>query len=472
MAISSIPSYPDNTRRVVLVDFDWDDADLVPELLSHRGLSVRLVAGADAEDPGVRLAELCGLPRTLDLADLTREIFDLALVSGRSPRRGQVEGLLLALGTPSFTPQEFIADRDAPAETAPVAETALQIQAAVLEAALDIQTIEAFVDLALTELPTHNSTAPATPETGSPETSATPTEPASEPAPIRIEGFGDRPLPSPSPATRLGTVPDLEDRVGIEAVLLRLMTETDTARAEVHIAGPGPLALAVEAGPADPLLAGLVGRAESLDSPQVVAAACGPAAGVAWGAWPFRTAGRRGVIAAAGVATGRWTVWASAAGEMIEAWSRRELEQSAPAFPMVPTPQAGWLEPADFWLRLELAVERHRRDGLRFALHRLDFPISAVAVDLFARRLPGHLRDTDTICRPSAQRVLLLTAAPQARFPYLRGRLAALWQEAWAETGNERPIPGMADERREMTSPEDVESFLAQARVWLGPEAV
>jgi len=81
-------------RRLLLVDFDWQDADLMPELLQHPGVSVRLVAGAQFDDAGIRLAELCGLPRTVDLADLTREIFDLALVSERSPRRTQIEGLL------------------------------------------------------------------------------------------------------------------------------------------------------------------------------------------------------------------------------------------------------------------------------------------------------------------------------------------------------------------------------------------
>src|SRR5262245_8336387 len=82
----------ENNRRIVLVDFDWEDADLIPQLLQKPGISVRLVAGSRSEDAGVRLAELCGLPRTIDLADLTREIFDLALVSERSPRRTQIEG--------------------------------------------------------------------------------------------------------------------------------------------------------------------------------------------------------------------------------------------------------------------------------------------------------------------------------------------------------------------------------------------
>src|SRR5262245_48997392 len=118
-------------RRLLLVDFDWQDADLMPELLQHPGVSVRLVAGAQYDDAGIRLAELCGLPRTVDLADLTREIFDLALVSERSPRRTQIEGLLLALGTPSLTPQLFMAD-DSDADTTPGVEAPLELHPAAL----------------------------------------------------------------------------------------------------------------------------------------------------------------------------------------------------------------------------------------------------------------------------------------------------------------------------------------------------
>ena len=96
------------SRRVVLIDFDWHDADLLPALLHHPGIRVRLVAGEKAEDPGLRAAGLCGVPSTLELADLTREIFDLALIGEHSPRRHQVERLFTALGTPVASPQSFL----------------------------------------------------------------------------------------------------------------------------------------------------------------------------------------------------------------------------------------------------------------------------------------------------------------------------------------------------------------------------
>ena len=108
MATLTNSAHTETMRRVVLIDFDWQDADLLPRLLRQPGLSVRLVAGERPDDPGLRVAELCGLPRTLDLADLTREIFDLALVSERSARRTQIEGLLLALGTPCASPRGLL----------------------------------------------------------------------------------------------------------------------------------------------------------------------------------------------------------------------------------------------------------------------------------------------------------------------------------------------------------------------------
>src|SRR5262245_28595168 len=106
-------------RRMVLIDFDWQDADLLPRLLQRPGVSVRLVAGERTEDAGLRMAEVCGLPRTLDLADLTREIFDMALVSDRSVRRARVQSLLEALRTPCLSPQEFLEREEARAEPTP-----------------------------------------------------------------------------------------------------------------------------------------------------------------------------------------------------------------------------------------------------------------------------------------------------------------------------------------------------------------
>jgi hypothetical protein len=111
-------------RRIVLIDFDWQDADLLPRLLQQPGVLVRLVAGERTEDAGLRMAEICGLPRTLDLADLTREIFDLALLSSRSLRLARVQSLLEALRTPCLSPREFLESEEKPAGKLPAPQAA------------------------------------------------------------------------------------------------------------------------------------------------------------------------------------------------------------------------------------------------------------------------------------------------------------------------------------------------------------
>src|SRR5262249_40174440 len=138
-------------RRLLLVDFDWRDADSLPELFRSPGVSVRLVAGDGPQDPGVRVAELCGIPRTVDLADLTREIFDLALVGERSSRRTQPESLLVALGTPCLTPEESLPGAAAGSGSGPGIDAPLALHAAALEQSL-AGPIEALVDRALPDL--------------------------------------------------------------------------------------------------------------------------------------------------------------------------------------------------------------------------------------------------------------------------------------------------------------------------------
>ena len=435
--VSSRAAERGELRRLVLVDFDWEDADLVPELLHKPGVSVRLMAGERAEDAGIQLAALCGLPRTLDLADLTREIFDLALVSVRSPRRTHVEGLLQAMGTPTRTPQDFLAGvPDVSGYTLDM-ETALRLHAALLDAALG----------------------------------GTVADPGGAPGPIVPAMAGAAPATDesvPEPACGVAEVPGLSDRAGLEAMLSRLMSETGAGRAELRIAGEDGPRPPLELGGADPLLAGLIALAEREEEVQVVSRMGEEGAGEAWGAWPFRTARHRGVIAAGTIHPRHGQRWRLAVAEMRAAWDEQDRARAEAGRPLAPAAEAGWLAPEEFLRRLEQAVERHRRDGLRFALHRLDLPMSAAAADVFAERLPGHLRGPDAICRPTPQRTLMLSATPKDRFPYLHGRLSALWQESWLAAGNERPIPGLLDERVEMTREAEVAGFLSQGRSWLG----
>jgi len=430
-----------NARRVVLIDFDWEDADLVPALLRHPQVAVRLVAGAQHDQPGLRLAEICGLPRTVDLADLTREIFDVALVSERSPRRTQIESLLLALGTPSQSPQGFLREQPDDPDVTPAIEAPLALHAAAFENALGGEDFNALVEQALPDLTDEAPTAP-------------------QPVKTSVQGIW--------PVSTLDDFPSNEDRKALEDALRHIMADTGARIAELHAGRADGLERVVHMGPEDPLLRGLVDLAREANAPQVVARMNGPMQGKLWAAWPFRTTQHRGVLAAAAIDPGRGVnPWLQMVDDLRNTWDRHDRALSAPAFPMIPEPAAGWLEPAEFRSRLELAVERHRRDGLRFAVHRLVFPGEVAPMQQLAEALPQQLRDTDCLCRPLAHEVLLLTAGPAAGFGHLRRRLLALWDRVWRSTDATGPAPPLRSECVEMSAGSEADAFLATVTRWM-----
>jgi hypothetical protein len=160
--LSQDPAVP-SVRRLLLIDFDWRDADWLPELFRSPGASVRLVVGDGPQDPGVRMAEMCDLPRTLDLADLTREIFDLALVGEHSSRRTQLESLLVALGTPCMTPEQYLRGPAATDTSIPGVDAPLALHAAAMEQSLAGSAsgaLEAMVESALPDLAESTPLAP------------------------------------------------------------------------------------------------------------------------------------------------------------------------------------------------------------------------------------------------------------------------------------------------------------------------
>jgi hypothetical protein len=436
----TVISTESTTRRVVLIDFDWQDADLLPRLLKQPRVAVRLVAGARSDEAGLRVAEICGLPRTVDLADLTREIFDLALVSERSPRRTQVESLLLALGTPSQSPQSFLGDAKGVATQTPAIEAPLALHAAAFETALSGQDFEEIVEQALPDL---SSDAPTAPQ------------------PVRPSG-------ARLPIVSLDDFPSNEDRRALEHALTGLMENTGASIAELHAGKNDGMTRVVHMGPEDPLLTGLVDVARELNTPQMVARLNGPLQGKIWGAWPFRTTQHRGVLAAAAIDPDRGVnSWLRMVEDLRSTWDQRDRELAAPAFPMVPEPEAGWLDPAAFHDRLELAVERHKRDGMRFAVHRLMFVDLPDAMRILTERLPAQLRDTDSLCRPQPTEVLLLTAGTLAAFANLRRRLLGLWEQAWREAGATGPTAPIRNEVIEIAAGADVEAFLSTVSRWL-----
>lgn len=428
-------------RRLALIDFDWHDADLLPELLRRPGVAVRLVAGERTHDPGVRVAELCGLPRTLDLADLTREIFDVVLVGERSSRRTQLESLLLALGTPCQTPQQFLKGENGTQEVKPGIEAPLALHAATFEHTIGGGDFDRLIEQALPDLG---------------------------------EGAPTRPTPvAPTTVRRmviasLDDFPSPEDRSRLEEALKGLVFDTGAGTAELHTGDGDRLRLVAQVGPEDRLLQGLVALASELGTPQVVTRLVEPNKGKAWGAWPFRTTQRRGVLAAAAIdpASG-WTEWQRMVEELRTNWDEEDRDHAGAAFPFTPLRTTGWLELEDFRARIELALERHRRDRLRFELHRFDFPDAGAPVESMCGWLPGQLRDTDCLCRPSPRCVLLLHAGPAEGYAALRRRLLSLWDTAWRDGGMPPPAAAIVDQHVVMAGPEDAEAFLAAAGVWL-----
>jgi hypothetical protein len=441
MATHTTETVNANPKRVVLVDFDWADADLMPELLRRPGVAVRLVAGHHAQDPGLRVAEMCGLPRTLDLADLTREIFDIALVGESSSRRTQLESLLLALGTPCQTPQEFLrGPGDGPAQP-PAIEAPLALHAAALEHTLGGGDFDALVEQALPDL---GADAPVTPPPV-----AVPHHPR-----ILITSFED--------------FPSHEARAHLEEALKNLVQRSGAGTAELHAGDSASLLLLAQVGPEDKLLRGLVDLANELGTPQVVTRLSEPGLGKAWGAWPFRTTQRRGVLAAASIDPQQGlSEWQKMVDELRTSWDEQDRERAGASFPFTPMRAAGWLSDEEFGARIELALERNRHDRMRFELHRLDFPDAPAAVESLCGWLPGQIRDTDCICRPAPGSVLMLNAGPAEGFVYLRRRLLALWDTAWRDSGAAPPAPALVDQHVAMAGPEDAEAFLAAAGAWL-----
>jgi hypothetical protein len=437
------PAVP-NVRRLLIIDFDWRDADWLPELFRSPGVSVRLVVGEGPQDPGVRVAELCGLPRTVDLADLTREIFDLALVGERSSRRTQLESLLVAFGTPCMTPEEYLRGPAAADASLPGVDAPLALHAAAMEQSLAGSASGALDDLVERALPDLSET--------------TPLEPRTVPEPAE---------PKHAVAS-LVDFPSREARGQLEDALKALVSTTGAGTAEVHSGDRARLKLLAQVGPDDRLLKGLVDVANDMGTPQLVTRLNDPGKGRTWAAWPFRTLQRRGVLAGASIESGAGLEkWRRVLEELRATWDREDRERSVASYPLLPVREQRWLEAGEFRTRVGLAVERHRVDGLRFELHRLEFPGPLEAWARFCELVPGQLRDMDGLSRPFAGFVVLLVAGEADTFARLRRRLLTVWESAWQLAKLDPPAPAFVDRSVGLAGQEDAEAFQSAADVWL-----
>lgn len=442
--MSSLPHEPVTpvTRRLLLLDLDWQDADRLPGILNQPGVSVRLVAGQSAHDPGLRMAELCDLPRTLDLADLTREIFDVALVGERSPRRAQLETLLSALGTPTMTPDQFLFGAFAPLTNEdPLVAPAPPSWPVPASEPPHASGVDDLIDEALPEL--------AEPVVTAPITKVMPAGPR-----IRIATLEDFPSP--------------EVRSELEDALKHLVSMTGAGSAELHAGDRHQITLVAQAGPEDRLLRGLIDLANEMGTPQVVTRQSDPGRGLTWAAWPFQTLQRRGVLAGAAIdAEHGLSSWQAMISDLRDTWDREDRERSAVAYPMTPIRPGGWLDPDAFRMRVDLAIERNRHDGLRFELHRLEFPEAHAALVGLSEVLPLQLRDCDALCRPFPQVICLLMAGEPGQFAAVQRRLVQAWEQAWSQAGLHGPTMPFVDRHVALHGPEDRDAVRTAADVWL-----
>jgi hypothetical protein len=171
------------------------------------------------------VAELCGLPRTVDLADLTREIFDLALVGERSERRTQIEGLLQALGTPCATPQYYLSGREDGGGCGPAIEAPLAMHAAAFEEALGGEDFDAIMERTLPDM---GDAAPTAPQ---------PVRPTARPG-VLVRSLDDFPSP--------------DDRLRLKDALADMVTSTGADHAQLHAGKAGQFELLAQVGPDDP----------------------------------------------------------------------------------------------------------------------------------------------------------------------------------------------------------------------------
>ena len=207
-------------------------------------------------------------------------------------------------------------------------------------------------------------------------------------------------------------------------------------------------------GPEDPLLRTLARLALDLETPQVVAPV-GNGPPRIWGAWPFRAEGRRGVVAASGIAgDGARVDWSAGRASCAISGRGRRNERVA----ATTAASRGWLEIDDFREQVERALDRHRDHHAPCAVHRLRFQGAAAAVEKLCGALPPQLRAGDCICRPAPNDVLLLWSGARHDFSHLRRRLIRIWEQAWRDAESPRrprrsPTSGSSSRGRRTPEP-------------------
>jgi hypothetical protein len=502
---------PQTPLRVVLIDFDWHDAETMLRLVARPEIEIRLVLGPANDSPAFRLAELGKLPRSTDLGDLTREMFDLALISDHSPRSAHVEAILTVLGTPSRSPERFLMEGEPPG----VRERAsrhLVARALALEGELSGE--DPFAKLAPPPpqppvaaepkatpeprvVPEPRSPGPARfePPPRTPAIQAPPRVTASQvpprtpviQAPPRVFAASEVPprvpasetppratvkeiAPPARPAPGRGPTSAQEERNDLAHLVHALATHTGARHAELRLGDSDALETVARFGDPDPLGEALAGMALQEGSEQVIRLLHGDGQSRCWGAWPIRTAKCRALVAASGMsADQQWEVWRDFAERLQERWdepvpgpgpSRGQVRDSSP-----------WQQTEQFRRSLEQALEENRRQGLRFGLHCYHFAVPGQALEELVELLPRHLRSEDLLCRPEPQTLLILTCGSPDTFFRLNQRILELWEGCWRMSTDDAPDPRVDTEFVELQTAEGALDFLAHAARWMGAAA-
>jgi hypothetical protein len=111
--------------------------------------------------------------------------------------------------------------------------------------------------------------------------------------------------------------------------------------------------------------------------------------------------------------------------------------------------------------RVALALDRHRQDGTRYALHRVTLNASTEQAEAVAAALPPLLRATDFLCRAEGATWVLLCLGPAPRD--VLGRRV---RRAWRRTHGSVPAPIARVESVALARRADAAAFAAAARDW------
>jgi hypothetical protein len=439
------PEDASNARTVLLVDLGPEDSSLVSELYLRPGIVVKMVLASPSGN--LAGASLTGVPLSRNLADLALETFDLALLGSRCARRPQIERVLSKSGTLVATLEEFVeSELEQGRANTPHPEPPPSRSSGVMS------TVQVRGNR-----PAPREEAPARPE------------PTSRPI-VPLSNRSSSPSPSIGAHAREQDdgMPSPEDPAALEHALAEWVELNGAMSAELQGGDSESIQWVCRKGPPDPLLQNVILMALESGTPQVLRMAAGAQPHRVWAAWPFRTGFRSGLLAVSGIEPDLdCDRWEQIVKRLSQSWEHRDREKAGASFPMVPGAPTGWLGRPAFRHRVSLAIERNRRDGLRFAVHRVALDGATECVESLSRVLPQKLRDTDCVCRPSPGSMLLLIAGSPNTAAHVWKRIGALWDECWQTHGGEPPAPPLDVESIELATPSDAEIFMETASEWL-----